>query len=110
MTNEVFKEYTRSTAFSISLSQRMVEYLFIIEKDENDHHVPGFNKWHGYRYFIATGDSLTRRGLIERIPHGKKIPMGQPTRAVLTDAGRAMCTMLRLAGFEYAHAEDKKTA
>lgn len=79
MTN--FKEYSRSTAFSISLSGAQIDILLLARSNntdgiiENTHH-------------LTTLGALTRKGLIKE------------RSFELTEEGYVMCSLLVMAGFK----------
>lgn len=84
----VFREYVTSTAFVITLSQRMVETLGAMRGGER-------HKLNDYSHFLNTANSLKSRGLIwwdEREDREKATPWK------LTEAGKLVAQLLGLMG------------
>jgi len=98
-----FKDYTRSTAFSISLSQTMVEALLFkwdMKRKGNGHLV-----FLPIRNFIATDGGLLRRGLLKtawREWEGRQVKNGTK----ITKEGEKLCELLVMAGFEIPKLND----
>lgn len=82
MSNQLFKDYATSTAFSINLSKRMVEVLLELDTERK--------AWHLYSHFLTTAPALVRRGLVAHTGRDW----------VLTEAGEKVIPLLRLAGFK----------
>lgn len=106
--SEKFKTYTRSTAFSISLSQNMIELLMTC-KAIKDRDAPGETRleksaaWHWDKSsYISTMNSLSRRGLIKKLYRKHKNgPDGMIGAGIkITEPGEKTAELLKLAGFE----------
>ena len=82
----IFREYVTSTAFKLSLSKVQIECLCQI--DQLGH------SW----MLITTFNALAGKGLVERrpAPRGDDHPAG--VTVGLTEAGRAVLPLLKLAG------------
>lgn len=96
---DAFRNYATSTAFSISLSKRQVEYLLHVAAGSIGYIESGHS--------LTTGSALERRGLIEKQKLKQKFTdvCGQEKistwiRPKLTEAGEALVPLLRIAGFE----------
>lgn len=77
-----FQQHVTQTAFNLSLSRAMIDYILTVEAG----YIPV-----AITSMIATGEALIRRGLIEPVP-------GQ--HMDLTEAGKLLAPLLREAGFE----------
>jgi hypothetical protein len=84
--SNLFREYVTSTAFKLSLSKVQIECISQIDQ------IGG--SW----MMLSTYNALAAKGLVERIAPatGADHPAGCSVR--LTDAGRAVITLLKLAG------------
>lgn len=80
-----FKDYATGAAFSISLSKPQIECLCQIEQTGSS--------W----LLLTTSYALQRKGLIERHFNGDE-GRGKRWTMQLTDAGRALLPLLKLAG------------
>lgn len=81
-----FRDYVTSSAFNLSLSQRQIDILLLLQDTESD-----VIAW--YSHSDMTLGALKRKGLITREnDNGTKWPM-------LTEAGKCASEMLLCAGF-----------
>lgn len=83
MSSKIFSEYVQSTAFSLTLSRRMIDSLF-------------FCKRFGIIMTRSTAHSLQSRGLVETVAGD---------RWKLTEAGEAVIPLLKLAGLDVDYGE-----
>lgn len=82
-----FAEYVTSTAFHLTLSRRQIEMLSQLDQISGT--------W-GY---ISTSSALIDKGLCERVEVESQVPGNPPyTTLRLTEAGRAVIPLLKLAG------------
>lgn len=87
---EAFSGYVQSTAFSISLSRNMVDYL-----DDAVRRFDSPQKWQSVvRLHMGIYRSLERRGLVS----WHRDDEGRPNGMYVTEAGYALHELLRLAG------------
>lgn len=81
-----FSEYVTSGAFSLSLSRRQVEMISHIDQL-------------GYSWgYLSTCSALIEKGMVERIDAEGDETQLYMRKVVLTEAGRAMVPLLKLAG------------
>ena len=103
--SDKFKNYVRSTAFSISLSQNQIEALFALAEDGDE------QKRIKNSHFVSGINGIIRRGLAEHHEYpdrgpGKKMPYytgfvsGEAPAYTVTEAGFKMYELLKLAGFQ----------
>ncbi|MBK5571775.1 hypothetical protein [Ensifer sp. SSB1] len=78
-----FSEYVTGTAFNLSLSRRQIECLCQIDQ------------YGGAWVSLNTFGALVSKGLCERVP-GEEL--AQYPRVQMTEAGRAVIPLLKLAG------------
>lgn len=90
MSSKVFSEYVQSTAFSLTLSRRMIDALY-------------FCKRYGFIMSRSTLQSLQGRGLIESVVEDRHD--GPRTVIKLTEAGEAILPLLKLAGLNVDYGE-----
>lgn len=86
--SDQFKDYVTGTSFALTLSRRMIEMLCQMDA-------------YGYSYGLTgTARSLSERGLVEWVDRDK-VSTGEYCdfrKFALTEAGRAVIPLLRLAG------------
>lgn len=89
MSADKFRDYVTGVSFALTLSHRMVEMLSQMDQ-------------YGFTWgYVTTGQALIERGLAER---GKCSITGQPVFGI-TDAGRAVIPLLKLAGLYVVYPE-----
>lgn len=90
-----FSEYVTSSAFNLSLSKNMIEYLLQLSVGNN--YLWCMSNW------MAAEKACERRGLCKRIPISVEKETSKPA---LTDEGVLVVDLLKLAGFQCIKKED----
>ncbi|MET3512786.1 hypothetical protein ABIC63_000551 [Pseudacidovorax sp. 1753] len=79
-----FRDYVTSTAFALTISHRQIQCMCEIDQ-------------YGASYrLLTTFQALERKGLVERVKSDEQFKEGALIQ--LTDAGRAVIPLLKLAG------------
>lgn len=81
-----FRDYVTSTAFVLTISRRQIEFISQLHQFGDS--------W----LLLSTFDALARKGLVERVREAKDDTHTTGTTVRLTEAGRAVVPLLKLAG------------